>query len=817
MGWDGGIDVRSLYLDRTGVLWFGGKRTALHSLDLSNCTVRKYASINGGPDFSRIVVLSMCGDDDGNLWLGTNNAGLIHTDGGSGVFHSETRRSTLPDEADLPIVNLMRDRSGLVWISSDGDGVRVVNPHPPKFRSIDQLAGRFIKSIVQDHDGMIWIGTFEQGLYRYDPRTKEVARFRNPNGFAPGSANTVFAVYEDSRRRCWIGTAEGLKMFDRRLGTFRDCVRRSGSAALVLPHVYAIAEKSDGTLLTATSGGLFVFDPVGGKFTAQYSRESNPEILDNRMTCLYTDSHGTVWIGTHGGGILRVDSSGHWLRPIVNDATDSSSISSNLITGIFPDSRGFLWVSTASGLNRSMPGSVGFARYTTRQGLPSDYCYSALEDSSGVVWVSTNRGIAAVSVGKDGLSSPSVRSYDISDGLQSNEFNSQSYLRANDGTLYFGGINGVNIFSSHTLYMNPVPPRVAITGFMKHDRGDWQQLGRFLDSDSSIVLNYDDASFSFRFAAMEYTNVVNNKYAVKMEGFDSSWISLGTRRDIRFTRLDPGRYVFRVKACNGDGVWNEPGASVRITVIPPWWMRWEFKAATLLLLAGISGGVVLVYERRKQRRKLDELNRVHMLELERSRISRDMHDEVGSSLTKIALLSELSQSSIRDEREVVRNLGKISGLSREVIENIGQIVWAINPKHDSMQDLSSYIRAYIFDSFDPTPIRVHADFPETPYPHMLSAQFRRNIFLVVKEAVHNILKHSRATEVFVEMGITEELLELSVRDNGAGFDESVVRREGNGLGNMRQRIEELGGECTITSNSGRGTTISLRARITTNV
>jgi signal transduction histidine kinase/ligand-binding sensor domain-containing protein len=815
-GREGRFRIRSLCLDRHQRLWIGVERGGLLCVDPAQPGVPARRFAGPGGRFDHDALTAVCADAGEMLWIGTALGHIVRFDPASGEFTDVGLRDRPPAARPVRTVNsIMRDRSGLIWISTDGDGVLMVNPHPPRFPIIAGLDGLFVRSILEDRRGDMWIGTFGRGLLRYHPATDRVSDIAL-SGIPAGSGMVaIYSLAEEGNGTIWAGSSVGLFACDPASGrtTRFDPVNEAG--VRMQTHVYSLVVLSDGMIWAGTPGGICVFDPNTKRFVRWIRCASVPGGLgDDRITVLLQDGLRRIWVGTRGGGITVFAPGGQVLRRLDSGPEGSGGLSNNIVTGITQESDTSFWISTASGLNRYCSTTGSLERFSTRDGLPANYCYAPLRDGSGRFWLGTTRGLAAMVEGEGGRIR--FRAYDVDDGLQSNEFNAQARWRARDGRLYFGGVRGVNAFYPDSVREHGIAPVVLLSGFKRAGSNAWKPVEQCWNADSAIVLPYDETGFSFQMSALEFTNSQKNRYAYKLEGLDEDWVQSGTQREIRFSRLEPGGYVLRVKASNGEGYWNNRGAAVRLMIVPPFWMRWEFRLGAVLVLMGGAAAGALGVERRKQARRLESLKRQHMLELERARISKDMHDEVGSSLTRIALLSEITRRQTDDGGEVSRNLDKITGLSREVIENVSQIVWAINPKHDSIDDLSAYVRSYVVDAFEQTNIRVTADFPELTERRMLTAQFRRNVFLAVKEAVHNILKHAAATEVRARLRVTDSRLEFSIEDNGAGFDPASARREGNGLQNMRQRVADLGGSWGVASEPGRGTRVWFEIGITTN-
>jgi signal transduction histidine kinase len=296
-----------------------------------------------------------------------------------------------------------------------------------------------------------------------------------------------------------------------------------------------------------------------------------------------------------------------------------------------------------------------------------------------------------------------------------------------------------------------------------------------------------------------------------MEGLYDDWIQLNHERMVSFTHLDPGNYVFKVKGSNNHGIWNEAGTSIQVTITPPFWQTTWFRMISGIFILSLIVLTVRYFATRKLKLRLQELEYQRKLDGERERISKDMHDEVGSSLTRIAILSELAKKEIKTEKGGKAYIEDISNSSREVVDNIGEIIWAINPQNDSLENLIAYTRQYVSNFCELSRMHCLFDLPEQIPVVSLSAEFRRNIFLVIKEAITNILKHAHASEVLFRIQFVKNRMTVEITDNGKGFSQKKPSQFGNGLSNMKKRVEKLGGKWEINSSPGEGTRIQMTA------
>jgi signal transduction histidine kinase len=378
--------------------------------------------------------------------------------------------------------------------------------------------------------------------------------------------------------------------------------------------------------------------------------------------------------------------------------------------------------------------------------------------------------------------------------------------------MFFGGSNGMVRFHPDSIKDNSYVPPIVITAFKTFDK--IVPLDSTISEKHSIEMSYKENVISFEFVALNYTNPEKNQYAYKLEGFDNEWIYCGTRRYATYTNLDGGSYIFRVKGSNNDGIWNNEGTSIAVIVTPPFWKTWWFRTFGFVAILLSVGGSIRYVEMKKLKRTIEQLEQERALERERTRISQDMHDEVGANLTKIAIISELAMKNAGDVDGITTQLQSISKTSREVVDSIGAIVWAINPKNDRLDNLAGYLREYASDYFEIAKIDCRFDFPDELPSHSLSSVVRRNIFLTVKEAIHNIVKHSAATAVHIRLRLAGRQLEIGIEDNGKGFVMADISGYGNGLMNMKKRVESINGKFDIQSQPGCGTKIKLIVPVT---
>jgi ligand-binding sensor domain-containing protein len=648
-------DVRVLLQDSSGTLWAGTNGGGLCRYDLRTRTFTSLRHSPSDPDsLSSDSVTALLEDSDQNLWIGTTGGGLDRLDRTTGRFtHTPLARAGDLGPVGNSIRALLQDHEGQLWIGTDGGGLFRLDPktgvlshswHDPS--DPRSISADKVLCLFQDRSRVLWVGTYGGGLNKVDIARKRFQHVRNEPGNPNSlSHNIVWSILEDKDGAVWVGTdSGGLNRWDRRAGTFRhfrhdpanpsslaaDAVRvvfgdrigilwlgthgagldrldpASGRithyrhdpadpASLSHDELRAVYEDRAGNLWIGTlGGGLDRLDRETGRFLHYRHDPANPRSLSNDFVrAILEDSSGTYWIGTQGGGLNRFDPATGDFKAFRADPNDPQSLSNDYVFALYEDSKRSLWIATyGGGLNRLDRPSGRFERFTEKDGLASSSVYGILEDEAGRLWLSTNNGLSCFDP-----KAKSFKSYDARDGLQSNEFNGGSFYRSPSGEMFFGGINGFNVFLPSQILVNPDAPPVVITDlqlFNKSVAAGESVDGRVLltrpiEYTDRLQLSYRENVVTFEFAALHFAAPEKNRYSYRLEGFGEAWIlARADRRSATFTGLSPGSYLFRVKGANADGVWNETGAAIRLVILPPVWATWWFR-----LLAGLSATALL--------------------------------------------------------------------------------------------------------------------------------------------------------------------------------------------------------------------------------
>ena len=664
----------------------------------------------------------------------------------------------------------------------------------------NSLSDNVIWAITEDKEGYIWIGTYRGGLNRYDRMKNQFQVFKN-NPLNPNSIseNHIRSLAVDKHNNLWIGFfSEGLGMYNKKSRKFIKYKHSpTDKNSISGNQILDIFIENDTTFwIAAYGGGLNKLTFTDQHHLTFKSYQNNPldslSISDNRTYTILKDKRVMLWIGTFGGGLNLFDKKTQKFKRFRYSPNDPSSLSDDRVICVFEDSEGVIWIGTfGGGLNKYNRETKNFTRYGQKDGLTSYIVYGILEDNNNNLWMSTNNGIF-----KFNKKDKTFIQYDLADGLQSLEFSGGAYYKAHDGEMFFGGINGLNSFYPDSIKFNSYIPNIAITSF--------RILNNKVNGEKkNVVLNYNENFFSFEFAALNYASPEDNIYAYMLEGFDKGWHYTDSKQRIAtYTNVTPGEYVFKIIGANNDGVWNYKGAAMSITILPPFWQTWWFRAVIIITL------LYIIYF-------LSTLKIRSLLTIEKlkTKLAADLHDNIGSGLTEISILSELTSRDLKNTSDnTSQNLKSISETARRLVDNMGDIVWVVNPRRDSLHDLIIRLK----DSYNDVLTYMGISLKTTNLDKLenvkLPMDYRQNLFLIFKEGINNSIKHSKCNTIKLEINIQGEILEMTLHDNGKGMDNNG-KQPGNGLKNMENRAELIGGKLKWYSGSTKGTTVVFLGKI----
>jgi ligand-binding sensor domain-containing protein len=738
----------------------------------------------------------MLEDRQGQLWIGTYGSGLFRLTGNGPPLQVSTKDG-LP--GDL-IRCICEDREGDLWIGTEGNGLARLKP--ALFRTYGRkqgLSGDCILAVCEGTEDELWIGTNGDGLNRLHHGV--VKHFGAEQGLTNGF---VWSVYQDRKGNVWAGTWGG-GLFKLQ-GDLFSPVPDSGQANSV---VCALQEDAGGRLWIGGQGsGPEIMRLNDGKPDMFLLKSPLPKPA---IRAVVEDAAGNIWLGTHGDGLYRIqgEQQSHF--------GTNEGLSNEFIRSLYVDREGILWIGTyGGGLNRFESGR--FTSFTTRDGLPSDaLCYIA-EDNRSNLWCASLGGVYCLKKEQLNRSAQnqhrSLRclSYTTVDGLPSLECSGgfqPSGCKTRDGRLWFPTVLGLAVVDPEAASLNTNPPPVVIEEVVAEARTGTTVFDSSLFSKNTgatpgsskpvarLAIAAGNQRLEFRYTGLSLVAPKKIRFEYKLDPLEEDWVAAGPRRTAYYSFLRPGDYQFRVRACNSDGVWNNEGGSLAITVLPRYWQTWWFR-----LLGGVAALLALlgIHEfRLASARKLAGM---------RLRIARDLHDEVGSNLGSIALLSEVIPKS---PAAPVEEIAEVRRIALHTINSLRDIVWFLDPAADSTNDLvlrmKETARAMLYG--------IPFDFVSTAETGAAtpSLELRRNILPIFKEILHNVVKHSRASHVDILLHASAREFKLRVSDNGIGFDPASVPA-GNGLKNLRRRATELGGVLNLSSEPGKGSIVTLTGSIT---
>ena len=834
-----GTAEKLLYLSRTtnGTIW------VTHDGRLSRLEHASSFQLLAGE--TNTYAQGVCPSRDGGLWVASN--GRLHKLLKDGQW---TTNILAPWGNVPPLTRLLETADGMVLAATTREGFFLVFPGteitPVHFNLASGFPSDGIISVLEDREGNIWIGTTDSGLIelhrnnvqRLTPtdnwrglRVMAICPGRSGDelsagtegaglyhylngawehfGFTNGIGNSyVWSVTIDELGKLFVGTW-GAGLFLRAGDHFQFA---PGMENLKLP-VPSLLPARGGGLWAGTSLGLLRYQD--GR-TNWFTEAGGKSLRDVRTIAEATN--GTVWFGLAGNGLARLETNG------IRMFGRADGLPSDRIECLRLDADGALWIgSFGGGLCRYKDGK--FFAIDDEKGLPSTVISDIEDDGRGFFWMSSRNGIIRASKSElndcaDGKTTEvHCLTYGIDDGMPTIECSSglqPAGCRTPDGRLWFPTTKGLVFVNPAAVKINQLPPPVVIEELLVDSQ-------RVTNLTASLRISPGHNRFEFYFTALSLTAPEKVRFKYRIEGLEKDWVDAGNKRVANYSFLPPGDYKFHVIACNNDGVWNETGASLSFELLPHFWQTWWFRLLGGLLIVAGASGIAWFVSRRRMRRKLELTERQRELEYERSRIARDIHDDLGSQLTSITMLSDTARSLSDDPQQTAADLHQIYDTAREATRSMDEIVWAVNPNHDSMESLASYLEKFALDFLRAADVKCRLNMPLQFPAWKLTSELRHNFFLAYKEALNNVAKHAAASEVQITMTIEAAAFEVVVEDNGRGFDERALRGArskdsdrlagGNGLNNMNQRLSKIGGRCEISSVPGSGTRVKFRVTI----
>ncbi|TAL03788.1 MAG: hypothetical protein EPO07_05770 [Verrucomicrobia bacterium] len=760
------------------------------------------------------VVTTACEDQEGNLIVGALDA-LSSPGAAEGVYWfnatGEVRRiSTESGLSHNGILSLCMDRAGNLWVGTAGGGLNLVRPR--FFTMPPESKGWVAQSVCENAEGGVWIGfdgggvTYWKGNFTRDFGSR--AQLAQSVTAAGGLANaSVRAVFVDREQRVWVGTSGGQPA----AGVYRlqnDRFSLVAGPTELQTGVGAITQDRAGNLWFGTQRGLVRWNGSDWKVFAQREGLSAPGV-----SAITEDAAGNLWIGTLDGG-LNLLRDGHC--EVIHKSADG--LPSDEISALLCDADGALWIGTpGSGLARFLKGK--WTRYSTLNGLASDGVNYLIEDGEGYLWIGSYAGLMRVAKSElskvaDGKAAKvECRAYGRADGLVASECTTGSQPaagRTRDGRLLFPTIKGVAAVQPSLLKPNPGAPPVVIESVLVDSKPQGDGALRHA-SLPQLVIPPNREQLEIHFTSLNLATPEHaRRFRYQLEPHEAGWVDAGDTPLARYPKLPPGEYRFTVSAANEDGVWNQTGATLAIIVQPPFWRKWWFMSASALALLGAIVGTVHLISTAKLRR---EIRQQKALELDRSRIARDLHDQLGASMTQLSLLAEMVEADRDIPEEVEAHARQITQTARHTTHTLDEIVWAVNPANDTLNGLINYICKNAQDYLNVAGLKYRFDVPPQIPATPLAPEVRHNVFLAAKEAVTNVVRHSQGTAAWIRLKLDTDSFTLEIADDGRGVPDAAKDSERNGLRNMSRRMEDVGGKFAISRAPEGGALITLTAPI----
>ena len=740
---------------------------------------------NFGPcPWGSSLVNAACEDEQGNLVVGTLGDGIFWLQP-NGTWRHISHDDGL--SSDL-VLSLCFDDDGDLWVGTDGAGLDRLRRKT--FNSPENFHPWAVQSVSENGSDGFWAAITSAGAALWQSNVTKV--------FQIGQSGEAWNILVDHQQRVWVGTRPG-GLFLLQTNHFAPAL----GARILGPDIFALFQGHDGRLWVGGDNGLGRWD---GERWKLFSTKDG--LSENAVCAIAQDASGDLWVGTENNGLNYFNGD-----RVVSCQTTTNGLPGDDISCLYMDPDGVLWAGTSGhGLARFQNGQ--WTAFSTRNGLASDSIGYIIGDKEGNLWIGSNRGLMRIPrsalAQSGGTNTFFCRVYGRNDGLPTRECSSGSQpaaVESRDGELLFPTSAGLVSIDPSQLKPNLRLPRVFIESVLVDGV---EQNTNPLNSAWNPVITIPPGGrqLEIRYTALNFSAPQNVQFRYQLEGVDSGWISAANFRVARYTALSPGHYRFHVIACNEDGYWNHAGCLADVFVLPQFWQTTTFQSLVLLLALLVIIGIVRYVSTQKLQREVAALKQKEALEGERARIARDLHDQLGANLTQVALLGEMAEADKNLPDEVESHTRQISQTARETTRALDEIVWAVNPSNDTLEGLANYACKYASEYLTlanlPCRMDVPAQLPATAIP----PEVRHNVFLAFKEAVHNVIKHAQAREVWIRLRLQPKRFVFQIQDNGRGIGEKGPSNR-NGLRNMKKRMTDIGGDFTISSGANGGTLVEL--------
>jgi len=776
-------NISEFLYEKDSLLWIVGEK----GLFLYNLFTKKYAHFHSFDNQEVTHFNCLFSDNKNNLYIGTNENGILVFDKNKRKFiqkieHDNTNILSL---AGNNIEKIYIDKSENMWVSVWGKGIDYSNFAKRKFVHIleekqsKQLdIQNFIRCILTDKNGNIWVGTHNSGILLLNENKEILQKFVLPNV-------NVQHLFQDSNRNIWAATTNGIFLYQKqKFIPYYNTLLPEKKADI--NYVYQITQITDNQLLACTSFGVFSFS--FNSATQKIHFEPFTGLTNAAYFYIFQDKKGRLYASFKDISLNIYEKKAEKWEII--QKIDFKGVA----RACYEDSD-FLWIATSLGLWKVNTKTFENELFTQKNGLPSSSIYAILPDKNRYFWLSTQRGICRFSP-----NSKNCKNYNLSDGLQENEFNTFAYAQTQQGEMLMGGINGINAFFPEQIKDYPYPANVQVTKLKINDL-DYTELPDYIGETRQIQLRYWQNTLSFEFSILEYASPEENKCRYKLEGYDKDWLMLDNQGFVRYPQLPSGEYTLKIQAANADDSWNPDIRELKISIPPPFWKTIWFYSLVFLLIAFAIYGYFRYRIKSLEKAQKERLQIIlHTQEEERKRIARDMHDDLGASLSTIQLY--LSAKSADNEPSAEKKMRENTlTLIKGVIRSVRQILFNLSPK--SLEE-NGYIAAVeeLIQRIEQTEVmQFHLDVYN--FPERLPAQYEMTLYRLTQELMNNTIKYSRAKNVTLQLFYRENKIIFMYEDDGIGFDKAK-NSAGYGLKNIESRVASLNGTLELDTHIGRG-------------
>lgn len=852
-----------LFADAQNDLWIytDGYPQGVFCFNTSTNQLVHYHRDGSSTRLNNNLVTGIQQDNNGMVWIITDHGGvnLLNKQTGA-ISYLENKAEDIKSISQNSINAIYRDNTGIIWLGSYKRGINYYHENIIKFPVYRHLLSDArslpfddVNRFVEDDKGNLWIGTNGGGLIYYDRRNNSYRTFKhNPANTNSISNDVVVSLCIDHNKKLWIGSYYGgLDCFDgQRFIHYKN--DPADSTSISDNSIWEIYEDAQQQLWIGTlSGGLNRYDAQKNIF---YHYRKGPGSLNSKyISALAEDQQGNLWIGTESGINVLNKQTGKFIY-YAHDSKDQRSLGNNNVTALLKDSRGNMWVATRDGLNLFDKSTNAFRHFSSADGLAENNILTIMEDNAHTLWLGTTNGLSRAWVQNNGNDILQIlfRNYDERDGLQGREFNENAALKTKQGELIFGGANGFNIISPEAIAHNTIVPEVVLTDLRVFDKS--LQPGEVMNNRvllktaisevKEITLKYHENIFSLEFAALNYSNPEKNQYAYKLEGFNNDWLTTdGSHRTVTYTNLDPGKYTFRVKASNGDGVWNEQGTALLVTILPPFWRTIPaFIIYGLLLAVILFAARRLTIQRAHMRFQLaqqtKEAERIHELDLLKLKFFTNVSHEFRTPLSLIMAPVEkmLKQTHEPEQKKqyqlIYRNARRLLALVNQLLDfrklemrelrlypSLGDIVGFVKEVSHSFTDIAGAKNINFNFTTDIESLQISFD-PD---------KLERILFNLLSNAFKFTPEHGNI-QVIVSM--QQQYVSIQVKDSGIGIpaedQEKIFERffqhdvpgsilnqgSGIGLAISKEFVRLHQGTISVTSEPGKGTCFTVMFPVT---